>query len=157
VRGCQHTQITCDDGNACTQDLCVPNVADKTYNCSNTPKQLPASNKCLAFFCDPIYGILNQTTTCPSACAAGCDPVKGCNSCPGAGFTVVEKVATGIGAGVIAAIVIGIVAALVIASIASKKGYDVYMKHKNAIQGANTNPLYNDEGRAGTNPLFEQP
>jgi len=152
VLGCQHTNITCDDDNACTIDTCIP-LNKEAYNCSYTQRQLPASNKCVAYFCDPAYGVLNQTTVCPSACT-GCDPANGCTACPGA-YTTLEKVATGIGAGVIAGIVVAIVVALVIASLGSKKAYDVYRKHKGSIQQANNNPLYQEDGRKGDNPFFE--
>jgi len=65
--------------------------------------------------------------------------------------------AAGLGAGIIAAIVIGAVAFIVIAAIGSKKGYDAYMRNKNNITGAQNNPMYNDSGRSGNNPFYGKP
>jgi len=61
-----------------------------------------------------------------------------------------------IAGGVIAAIVIGAVAAIVAGIIGGKKGYDAYMKNKNNINGAQENPMYNDSGRSGRNPMYEK-
>jgi hypothetical protein len=61
----------------------------------------------------------------------------------------------GLSAGVIAAIVIAVVAAAVIAAVSGKKGYDVWVKHRNNMQGAQSNPMYHDPGRSGNNPFFE--
>jgi len=57
--------------------------------------------------------------------------------------------------GVIAAIVIGIVAFGAIAGFGGKKGYDVWLKNRNNMAAPQTNALYTDEGRTGTNPLHE--
>lgn len=59
-------------------------------------------------------------------------------------------------AGAIAGIVIAIVACLVIASLSGKKGYDVWLRNRNNMTSAQTNVLYTDEGRTGTNPLHEK-
>jgi hypothetical protein len=63
--------------------------------------------------------------------------------------------AAGLGGGVIAAIVIGAVVAAVVAVVSGKKGYDVWVKHRNNMQGAQANPMYEDSGRSGNNPFFE--
>jgi len=68
-------------------------------------------------------------------------------------LTVAE--AAGLGAGIIAAIVIGAVAAIIIAGIGGKKGYDAYLNYKNNMSGAQSNPMYNDNGRKGNNPFYE--
>jgi hypothetical protein len=63
--------------------------------------------------------------------------------------------AAGIAAGVLAAIIIGsIVVCAVLGAIGGKKGYDIYMRNKNNMTGANTNPLYHDNGLSGTNPMY---
>jgi len=67
-------------------------------------------------------------------------------------LTVAE--AAGLGAGVIAAIVIGVAAFVVISAVGSKKGYDIWMKHKENIDGAQSNPMYTDNGRTGNNPFY---
>jgi len=92
------------------------------------------------------------TTQCPDACSH-CDPNTGCQNCAG-GFPTVA-VAAGISAGVIAAIVIAAVAVAVIGAIGGKKGYDAYMKYKDNMTSAHSNPLYTDNGRTGTNALYE--
>jgi hypothetical protein len=62
----------------------------------------------------------------------------------------------GLGGGIIAAIVIAVVAAVIIAAISGKKGYDVWRKNRQNMQGAQTSPMYVDPGRSGNNPFFEQ-
>jgi len=63
----------------------------------------------------------------------------------------------GISAGVIAAIVISaIVAVALVGAISSKKAYDYYMsKGRNSLFASKANPLYNNEGLTGSNPLHE--
>lgn len=64
----------------------------------------------------------------------------------------------GISAGVIAGIVIAVVAVVAVAGgFGGKKLYDVYLKNKGNMQGAQMSPLYKDNGLSGTNPLFEHP
>jgi len=86
----------------------------------------------------------NPNAVCPQPFATTCQAVS----------TAVLVGAT-IGAGVIAAIVIGAIAAIVGGIIGGKKGYDAYMNNKNNIHGAQENPMYNDSGRSGRNPMFE--
>jgi len=90
---------------------------------------------------------------CPSACQ-GCDPNKGCLACPGSGFNYPAAIG-GISGGIIAAIVIASVAGALIFGFSSKKGFDVWVKHKDNMSAAVTNPMYQDSGLTGTNPLHE--
>jgi len=60
----------------------------------------------------------------------------------------------GISAGVIAAIVIAVVVAAVLIGIGGKKGYDYYMSRQANMNTAQSNPMYNDSGRTGTNPFY---
>ena len=69
------------------------------------------------------------------------------------GLTVAQ--ASGVGAGVIAAIAIGGAAFAGAAIFGGKKGYDAYKKHRNNMSGAQSNPMYNDSGRSGQNPMYE--
>jgi len=63
--------------------------------------------------------------------------------------------AAGIAAGVLAAIIIGAIAVCaILGAIGGKKGYDIYMRNRNNMTGANTNPLYTDNGLSGTNPMY---
>jgi len=145
--GCIHTQMSCDDGNACTADSC------KNGYCIHTPIPIPPSNFCNGTYCNPNVGIVFIPTQCPAACT-GCDPNNGCVGCPGA-FGTVAAVATGIGAGIIVAIVIGAIVAIVLGVLGGKKGYDMYMKYHQNLEAAQENPLYNDGGLSGVNPLAE--
>jgi len=64
-------------------------------------------------------------------------------------------VATGLGAGAVAGIVIGVVGvAAVLGVLGGKKGYDIWLKHRANMQGANTNPLYTHNGLSGSNPMY---
>jgi len=65
--------------------------------------------------------------------------------------------AAGLGAGVIAAIVIGVAAFAVISAIGAKKGYDVWLSKRAAMDGAQSNPMYQDGGRSGKNPFYNKP
>jgi len=69
------------------------------------------------------------------------------------GLTTPEVV--GISAGILAVIIIVPVVVLVLMAIAAKKSYDYYMNRGNKLDGAAQNPMYNDMGRTGENPLHE--
>jgi len=62
---------------------------------------------------------------------------------------------TGISAGVAAAIAIGAAIAIAAGIFGGKKGYDAWMKNKSNLHGAQNNPMYNDAGRSGRNPMYE--
>jgi len=70
-------------------------------------------------------------------------------------LTKTQKIATGIGAGALAAIIIAAIVFAILAAIGGKKGYDIYQNRKGPLTGANTNPLHDAQGREGTNPFFE--
>jgi hypothetical protein len=143
------TPVICNDNNACTNDTCD----SKTGSCIYAPIAVPPGDFCVDSFCDPHTGLKKSAVICPSACS-GCDPNKGCLACPGSGFNLPAAVG-GISAGVIAGIVIASVVGAVIFGVGSKKGYDVYMKHKDNMSAAVDNPMYQDHGLTGTNPLHE--
>jgi len=145
--GCVHTPRNCDDGNACTSDSCSNN------QCQHSTIVIPVSNRCNGSYCDPILGPQVIVTQCPTGCT-GCSADVGCVNCPGS-FGTVVAVAASIGAGIIAAIVIAIVVAVVLGIIGGKKGYDVWMKYNQNLDAAQENPLYNDNGLSGVNPLAE--
>jgi len=112
------------------------------------------SDICLGAYCDPRFGIIQIPTQCPAGCQ-GCSVAQGgCVGCPGS-FNTIAQVATGIGAGIIAAIIIAGIVAVVLAVLGGKKGYDIYMKYHQNLETAQENPLYNDEGLRGENPLAE--
>jgi hypothetical protein len=61
----------------------------------------------------------------------------------------------GISAGLLAVIIIAsVIVCAAVGIFGGKKGYDIWLNHKNNMQGANTNPLYKDDGMTGTNPLY---
>jgi hypothetical protein len=63
------------------------------------------------------------------------------------------EAAIGISAGIVAVIVIGAVVCIALTSIAGKKGFDVWLRNHKQIEGAQVNPLYNDDGLSGANPM----
>jgi len=116
---------------------------------------LPAGNKCLGVYCDPVVGIITTATKCPSACAAGCDPVQGCLACPTDEPPLSVAQAAGIGAGAIAGVVIGVAAGVAALSYAGKKGYEKMVKNKVSQSAVNDNPLYEKSDANTENPMFE--
>ena len=96
--GCVHMAIVCNDDNLCTNDTCNP----LTGNCTFADIPVPAGDYCIGILCDPKIGIVKTPTPCPSACEAACDPLSGCQKCPGDRFTAEIKIAVGVGAGAIA-------------------------------------------------------
>jgi len=62
-------------------------------------------------------------------------------------------IGTALGTAAIVGIVIGAVIFLALGAIGAKKSYDVWLKKRAPLSGANANPLYNDDGRSGINPL----
>ena len=116
---------------------------------------MPAGNKCLGVYCDPVVGIITTATKCPSACAAGCDPVQGCLACPTDEPPLSVAQAAGIGAGAIAGVVIGVAAGVAALSYAGKKGYEKMVKNKVSQSAVNDNPLYEKSDANTENPMFE--
>jgi hypothetical protein len=112
-----HTDLVCDDNNACTNDTCIP-----SQGCNYTPIAVPQGNKCLGIYCDKIAGIVKTPTICPSACS-GCDEQLGCTNCPGSSEVLSTAAAVGIGAGATAGIVIAVIVAAALVSYSSKKAY----------------------------------
>jgi hypothetical protein len=85
--------------------------------------------------------------------------VDECQVCNGDGSTCRVELSTGevigISAGLLAVIIIAsIIVCAAVGIFGGKKGYDIWLNHKNNMQGANTNPLYKDDGMTGTNPLY---
>lgn len=64
--------------------------------------------------------------------------------------------AIGIGAGVLAAIIIGVViVCAALGALGGKKGYDIWLNKRTNMAAANTNPLYDAEDLSGTNPMYD--
>jgi len=178
--GCQHTTVNatayCNDNNACTIDTC--NV---TIGCVNTPIVCNDNLTCTTDTCNSLAGCQFNARDCsldPSlpkvtgnCYVAACTEEKACyikqfpgravdkcGVCDGDGKSCVHlntAQAAGIAAGVLAAIIIGAIAVCaVLGAIGGKKGYDIYMRNRNNMTGANTNPLYTDNGLSGTNTMY---
>jgi hypothetical protein len=60
-----------------------------------------------------------------------------------------------VSAGAIAGIVIGGVVFAALAGFGGKKGYDYYQSRRANMNTANSNPMYNDNGRTGANPFYD--
>jgi len=60
-----------------------------------------------------------------------------------------------IGGALLAAIIIGsIIVCVALGAFGGKKGYDIWLAHRSNMSGASTNPLYNDNGLSGSNPMY---
>jgi len=65
--------------------------------------------------------------------------------------------AAGIGAGIIAVIVIAAVATVIFLGVGGKKGYDYWKARNKGMGSVLNNPLYEEKASAqGTNPLYEE-
>lgn len=157
AKGCINEPIVCSDNLNCTVDTCnsILGCQFLARDCATDPS-IKADGDCYVAACDEARGPrgLNPCfiTTFPGR------QIDECGKCDGDGSTcqgVDVKQAAGIAAGVLAAIIIGsIVVCAVLGAIGGKKGYDIYMRNKNNMTGANTNPLYHDNGLSGTNPMY---
>ena len=77
---CSNTPIDCDDGDACTTDSCSGGV------CSNDPISCDDGDACTTDTCDPGSGCVNTDPPCQDddgCCPAGCDDTNDndCDSC----------------------------------------------------------------------------
>lgn len=86
---CSNTPINCDDGNACTADSCSNGV------CSNTPITCNDGNACTVDTCNSSTGCVFTPVACgpsdgccPSGCSSGSDP--DCPSGPVCGNDICE-------------------------------------------------------------------
>jgi len=162
--GCVHTNITCNTTNPCLVGVCNSAIGCTfpALNCADLPENRGKLGDCLAALCNDGSGLVNNVT---SDTKLGCylkqnqdTTIDGCGVCNGDGqsralLTVAEI--AGISAAVIGLVVGGIAAFLIAGAIGAKKGYDAYMRNKNNMSGAQSNPMYNDNGRSGQNPMYE--
>ena len=74
---CRHAITICDDSNACTADGCNP-----ATGCTHTPISCADNNVCTTDACDQDTGCIHQPLQCPNpsptCLTAGCDPASGC-------------------------------------------------------------------------------
>jgi len=98
------------------------------------------------YWCPNINECFNRVDL--SACTVAAGNISDCST------SLTPGEIAGISAGAVAGIVIGALAIGGFITFGGKKGYDFYKKRKENITGAHSNPLYADQGRTGTNPLY---
>ena len=131
-------------------------------NCAEEPGIREKLGDCYAALCNDGAGLVTNITTEKLGCYLSLQPdavIDKCGVCRGdgttCGFPLTIAEAAGIGAGVIGAIAAGAAVFAIASGIGAKKGYDAYMRNKNNMSGAQSNPMYNDNGRTGQNPMYE--
>jgi len=176
--GCVNTPVDCNDHDNCTDDFCnldPLNVAVAVGGCYTLPKKCESDSfilaklgKCYTAECNTSVtngkqGDLVIEVSGQSGCYIKQLPnttVDACGCCKGAecfcGNIEPPKDASfvvgGLALAAIILAVLGVVA--IVALLGGKKGYDVYLKNRGNMTGANTNPLYNAQGMSGTNPMY---
>jgi len=153
--GCTHTAVDCFRNDVC-EDYTCNSILGCQYgpkDCEKEPRIAALLGNCYTAECN------NSRNGCYLVQLDG-TTVDTCGVCNGDGSTCFlsfdsnDQVA--IAGGLLAAIIIGIVAVCAaIGVFGGKKGYDTWLKHKNNMQGASTNPLYDKGNMSGTNPLFD--
>ena len=76
-QGCRYEEVNCDDGVACTTDVCNP-----ASGCVNTPDDRPCDDNdaCTIDGCDPVMGCRHTVLDCDDAVACtvdACGPASG--------------------------------------------------------------------------------
>jgi len=72
------------------------------------------------------------------------------------GNLTVSEVA-GISAGILAAIIIAVVVVcLICGAVGGKVGLDYYRKYKGKMNNLQSNPLYEEKNKGGTNPFYQE-
>jgi hypothetical protein len=178
--GCNHKTTNCSDGNICTDDPCDKSTGcyHTLKDCSKDPVLHDIIGSCYQAFCDPavtaeinttlfinegcyLSQIINTTVNkCGKCCGLDLKEkdLKDCIAGGGCATGSTQDNTLAVGGLFLAAILIAIIAiCIVIGLLAGKKGYDIYLKNKGVMTGANTSPLYTSEGLTGTNALYEQP
>ena len=156
TRGCVNTPVTCpDDGDPCTIQVCnsLTGCSFQSRDCASEPDIADKLGNCYLALCS------KERNGCYLEQIEG-TKIDECGYCEGSGkvclFGLDTNAVAGLSAGVLAAIIIGSVAVCAALGVfGGKKGYDIWMKNRNHMHDANTNPLYSDNGRTGTNPLYQ--
>jgi len=161
--------VVCDDGNACTNDLCNP-----TSGCYHNPVVCPNGPNCTVSYCDLNRGCEQVPVVCNSSntnltSVKNLPLVNGTNSscilmaCQNTTNQCVASVVKcnlnlgaiigALAAGIIVAIILAI---LIAAALAGGAAYAVNGQiHQQREAEVLNNPLYVDSGKAGDNPLFK--
>jgi hypothetical protein len=77
--GCVYNTNPCDDGNACTKDICTEN--GNSFSCSYTDITCDDNDLCTIDSCDTQTGCVYTLKECPDE--TPCNVLKGCNSANG--------------------------------------------------------------------------
>lgn len=152
--GCVHTPVVCQDNNNCTSKNCsfISGCFFPPLNCGAIPRISKFIGTCYQALCSNSMGgcYLNQL---PGTTVDSCGVCNGKNEC--VIVPLPSNVPYVIGGALLAVIIIGsIVFGVALAAFGGKKGYDIWLKRRNNMSGASTNPLYNDNGLSGTNPMY---
>eukprot|EP01126_Amoeba_proteus_P064708 TRINITY_DN9086_c0_g1_i7.p1 TRINITY_DN9086_c0_g1~~TRINITY_DN9086_c0_g1_i7.p1 ORF type:complete len:1221 (+),score=186.70 TRINITY_DN9086_c0_g1_i7:112-3774(+) len=151
-------QAFCDDNNACTTDLCNSTSLNLTYPCVHVDITCNASDVCHEATCIPLHGCVQNYISCPTS--DNCT-ISGCNVTDGRGCYIesagicgapvssVGGLAGGVLGGVLAAALAGTIITSGSAVTAFGQGAG------SALQAeVKLNPLYQDTGNTGYNPLY---
>jgi len=152
--GCVHTPIVCNDNNNCTTNNCsfLTGCFYPVLNCANIPRIAKFIGTCYEALCSNAEGgcYLSQL---PGTTIDSCGVCNGNNEC--VIVPLPSNVPYVIGGALLAVIIIGsVIFGVALAAFGGKKGYDIWLKRRNNMSGASTNPLYNDNGLSGTNPMY---
>eukprot|EP01118_Nematostelium_gracile_P006191 TRINITY_DN1992_c0_g1_i2.p1 TRINITY_DN1992_c0_g1~~TRINITY_DN1992_c0_g1_i2.p1 ORF type:complete len:749 (+),score=162.65 TRINITY_DN1992_c0_g1_i2:89-2335(+) len=152
--GCVNTNRTCDDLNPCTVDGCNSAIGCivAPFDCLSIPRIRKLMGDCYNALCDPVDGCYLQQL--PNTIIDRCGICNGDgNSC--AYIPLPSNVPIVVGGSLLAVIVIAaIVVAGALGIFGGKKGYDIWLAHRNNMTGAQTSPLYTDNGLSGQSPLY---
>jgi hypothetical protein len=152
--GCKNTNITCTDGDPCTSDLCnsFAGCYYPPFDCLSIPRIARLLGDCYNALCSKeMKGcFLDQL---PGTAIDSCGVCNGKNEC--VVVPLPSNVPYVIGGALLAVIIIAsIIVCAALGAFGGKKGYDIWLAHRNNMSGASTNPLYNDNGLSGNNPMY---
>jgi hypothetical protein len=107
---------------------------------------------CYNALCNPIKGCylsqLNNTVI--DECGICNGDGKSCSVIP-----LPKDAPLVVGGSLLAVIVIAaIVVAAALGALGGKKGYDIWLSNRNNMTGAQTSPIYQDNGLSGQSPLY---
>jgi len=181
IAGCQYVPFNAtdiSDNNVCTNDSCDPLLGIMHINIT-----CYTNNSCLTPGCNFLTGCYTQPIdclaqprlahllgTCYQALCSNADngcylsqlpgtKIDQCGVCNGNNQCVViplpSNVPYAIGGALLGVIIVGsVVLGGAAIAFGGKKGYDVWVARRNNMSGASTNPLYNDNGMTGRNPMY---
>lgn len=128
---------------------------ERQLDCSQAPALKAKLDGCNVAACDAAAGgcLLRLLDGATIDECGNCNPpgeeLKPCI----VGLEVEEAAA--IGAGVLAAIIIGVIACVLLAGLGGAGAYKVLNKYRGGMQGAQSNPLFEDNGMQGESQLYD--